>query len=281
MDNSAGIRKSNDIDGMAIISLVLSTFGYIIYMVLCFIQLGDSILESSRSIRTFVIFVYYVIMFGLCVMLNNKISRYVYNDNGVLKSLAEYVATDGVKTSNSIWYNMGLINICILAGMYYIGDVTSVVIYVLYYVLVLPLSYLIKEVKEYYGNPGIYGLIERPSLPPSRFPTAITYPTTASSVPVTRGRINDEIPDEVLLDSVNQNIKFDSNLSKSDIESLPKINCSRIVDNNCCICMAEFANSDNFVSLSCSHCFHDKCISTWLKNKNECPECRTKAIVKK
>jgi E3 ubiquitin-protein ligase RNF38/44 len=36
-------------------------------------------------------------------------------------------------------------------------------------------------------------------------------------------------------------------------------------DNSCSICYDEYEVKDNLTSLSCSHKFHDKCISQWLQ----------------
>ncbi|KAL3912440.1 MAG: hypothetical protein SGARI_001157, partial [Bacillariaceae sp.] len=41
----------------------------------------------------------------------------------------------------------------------------------------------------------------------------------------------------------------------------------------CSICLCEYEDGDNLVSLPCQHIFHDECISSWTDNNQRCPLC--------
>ena len=41
----------------------------------------------------------------------------------------------------------------------------------------------------------------------------------------------------------------------------------------CCICLEKL--DDYALNLKCRHRFHTNCITKWLKNKTNCPTCRT------
>ena len=45
------------------------------------------------------------------------------------------------------------------------------------------------------------------------------------------------------------------------------------LNNICGICLDKL---NAYSALPCGHCFHSKCISTWIEKKMSCPECRTK-----
>lgn len=67
--------------------------------------------------------------------------------------------------------------------------------------------------------------------------------------------------------------------SESVIEGLERIeiNTENIEDYNketCIICADDFLIGNKLISLSCSHFFHDQCIITWLRKRNQCPVCR-------
>lgn len=42
----------------------------------------------------------------------------------------------------------------------------------------------------------------------------------------------------------------------------------------CSICTFDFANNDEILNIKCSHIFHFKCLSEWLKINSSCPNCR-------
>ncbi len=41
----------------------------------------------------------------------------------------------------------------------------------------------------------------------------------------------------------------------------------------CSICLEKL---DNHITLPCKHHFHEKCITEWFNNKQDCPLCRMK-----
>lgn len=47
-------------------------------------------------------------------------------------------------------------------------------------------------------------------------------------------------------------------------------------DTECCICLEPFCVEEKLKqSATCNHIFHEHCISTWIKDHNTCPKCRT------
>lgn len=45
---------------------------------------------------------------------------------------------------------------------------------------------------------------------------------------------------------------------------------------SCSICLSAITDETKFRKLDCNHKFHVKCVDTWFKNNNTCPECRRK-----
>ena len=46
----------------------------------------------------------------------------------------------------------------------------------------------------------------------------------------------------------------------------------------CSICLEDINTKNNFSITQCNHHFHTKCITTWLRNNDNCPICRFKLI---
>eukprot|EP00124_Ichthyophonus_hoferi_P002615 Ihof_evm3s186 gene=Ihof_evmTU3s186 len=44
--------------------------------------------------------------------------------------------------------------------------------------------------------------------------------------------------------------------------------------NECVVCMEEFHEGEELVSMPCKHVFHETCLSPWLQQHNTCPTCR-------
>ena len=68
-------------------------------------------------------------------------------------------------------------------------------------------------------------------------------------------------------------------LNEDIIKSLPIIklkDISKLSENktNCIICMENFKEGDNTISLPCIHIYHEKCIKDWFKRQNFCPICK-------
>jgi hypothetical protein len=48
--------------------------------------------------------------------------------------------------------------------------------------------------------------------------------------------------------------------------------------NECPICLEQYAKDEKICILQCDHTFHEKCIKEWLKNSENCPNCRENII---
>ena len=48
-------------------------------------------------------------------------------------------------------------------------------------------------------------------------------------------------------------------------------------EQECSICLDDMYNTET-VTLDCNHRYHKKCINDWLKEKHDCPQCRTHAL---
>ncbi|KAI3508258.1 hypothetical protein L1887_23264 [Cichorium endivia] len=49
-------------------------------------------------------------------------------------------------------------------------------------------------------------------------------------------------------------------------------------EENCVICQSEFNFGERLITLPCSHQYHTKCISDWLKLKKNCPICQKEVV---
>lgn len=49
-------------------------------------------------------------------------------------------------------------------------------------------------------------------------------------------------------------------------------------EDECSICKANYKKGEYKRKLNCNHEFHKKCIDKWLKNRLDCPLCRTELI---
>ena len=47
----------------------------------------------------------------------------------------------------------------------------------------------------------------------------------------------------------------------------------------CIICQNNFKDKEKVIVVPCKHCFHEDCIVPWLKNKKQCPFCKSEVIV--
>jgi hypothetical protein len=43
---------------------------------------------------------------------------------------------------------------------------------------------------------------------------------------------------------------------------------------DCVICLEEFKNGDDVITLPCLHIYHKTCITDWLLENNTCPICK-------
>ena len=49
-----------------------------------------------------------------------------------------------------------------------------------------------------------------------------------------------------------------------------------VSDEPCPICVEAFMEDDTVITLDCNHCFHEACVTQWLKVNSVCPMCRGK-----
>lgn len=58
-------------------------------------------------------------------------------------------------------------------------------------------------------------------------------------------------------------------------QSLSSSSSSSSVQDECCICLDKFENSERVKVLpSCNHCYHPLCVDKWLTAHSTCPLCR-------
>tara|TARA_Y100000589_G_C27155797_1_gene630793 strand:- start:567 stop:1013 length:447 start_codon:yes stop_codon:yes gene_type:complete len=62
---------------------------------------------------------------------------------------------------------------------------------------------------------------------------------------------------------------------------IKKINTNNLSEEtNCCICLEEINNKQQYISLHCGHVFHQECLMEWIKTQqnskhdSNCPLCR-------
>ena len=64
-------------------------------------------------------------------------------------------------------------------------------------------------------------------------------------------------------------------LEDSEFNKLNKIKLNKNLDKTCNICLEDMVKNNKIIKLGCDHCFHEKCISVYLKKYNcICPICK-------
>ena len=58
----------------------------------------------------------------------------------------------------------------------------------------------------------------------------------------------------------NQNTEMTNNLNTNRTEE------AFMEEETCSICICEFENDDKVIITSCSHLFHEQCLTLWIKN---------------
>lgn len=58
------------------------------------------------------------------------------------------------------------------------------------------------------------------------------------------------------------------------IDSLDFTSPQELVNSSCSICRDEFLDNQVVRLMPCSHAFHDRCLTSWLRIHNTCPLCR-------
>ena len=89
--------------------------------------------------------------------------------------------------------------------------------------------------------------------------------------------INEEIEDED--DFVFDSEEWNQGVNNNIINTFPtsKItNVDKLMEEKrkCCICLEDYKNDDEVLTLPCIHLFHSDCIKTWTKRQNNCPICK-------
>jgi hypothetical protein len=64
-------------------------------------------------------------------------------------------------------------------------------------------------------------------------------------------------------------ISYHTNKNNSDTDS-----SATGEDENCLICLENFAEQDSVKLLPCFHRFHDSCVNNWLERSASCPICK-------
>lgn len=86
-----------------------------------------------------------------------------------------------------------------------------------------------------------------------------------------------EIQDSINLERAISRSEEENQLSRDDsIELVSKSSKpdDKHITTNCAICLDPISGDDNIIELECSHVFHYDCISSWVKYKAECPQCK-------
>ncbi|KAL4495139.1 hypothetical protein ABPG72_007246 [Tetrahymena utriculariae] len=86
--------------------------------------------------------------------------------------------------------------------------------------------------------------------------------------------------------NVRQRAKSTDGLNEVELQTLKKTQFEAIQlepkqsqpSQTCSICFLEIENKSSIYELECKHVFHSDCLDIWLKNKNSCPNCRSKVI---
>ncbi|KAL5205097.1 hypothetical protein ABZP36_009968 [Zizania latifolia] len=62
--------------------------------------------------------------------------------------------------------------------------------------------------------------------------------------------------------------------SRDAVLALPETNAADARQAECAVCLEDFEADDKLKMMPCSHSFHDRCISDWLRVSRTCPLCR-------
>lgn len=53
------------------------------------------------------------------------------------------------------------------------------------------------------------------------------------------------------------------------------------LEKSCCICLSDIKKEKEYITLSCGHQYHYKCIRDWIRTKPNCPLCRKTCNLKR
>ncbi|CDW86556.1 zinc finger family protein [Stylonychia lemnae] len=85
-------------------------------------------------------------------------------------------------------------------------------------------------------------------------------------------KLNDRPLDDDIIDQLPQQQFHKRNNSNNG----NKNNKADSDENKCTVCMMEFEEGDELITLTCFHKYHNGCIKEWFHRQNFCPICRTK-----
>ena len=87
--------------------------------------------------------------------------------------------------------------------------------------------------------------------------------------------VTDEIIDE--LSRLDEDEPHFSPASPEHLESLQVLEYNTTDGEEfCSICLEKMKDKDKYIKTSCDHCFHERCLKSWLMIDNSCPVCRVR-----
>ena len=92
---------------------------------------------------------------------------------------------------------------------------------------------------------------------------------------------NDFINEHAYVSTIDDNMSDMSDNISDNISDNMSDEPDELKQDNCIICLEDFTQLSNILSLPCKHKFHYKCINKWGKQHNTCPICRNKSIIRK
>lgn len=85
------------------------------------------------------------------------------------------------------------------------------------------------------------------------------------------------LPLQALLTLMAQQLPPGNAASSEDIDALPTHRLEGNIgeQTRCSVCLEDFANGDQLMTLPCLHLYHQCCVERWLHADNSCPLCKT------
>eukprot|EP00698_Gefionella_okellyi_P001188 TRINITY_DN11107_c0_g1_i1.p1 TRINITY_DN11107_c0_g1~~TRINITY_DN11107_c0_g1_i1.p1 ORF type:complete len:534 (-),score=97.87 TRINITY_DN11107_c0_g1_i1:163-1764(-) len=116
--------------------------------------------------------------------------------------------------------------------------------------------------------------VDRPHSPPL---SVLTAPSAVTVVPSTEEQFR---PDDMSYENL---LRLDAQSTGFGVTPAQYRRLRHIVQINadgmeCSVCLEVFAKGDHASRLKCGHCFHERCVLTWFKQKRICPYCRFQVV---
>lgn len=87
------------------------------------------------------------------------------------------------------------------------------------------------------------------------------------------------VEQEIIEFTLNQSLQQDEQLIEDEEKEIDEVITNYKKkdkeDEECSICMENFVNKCKVFTCKCKNIFHYDCINRWVKNKGNCPICRT------